>query len=166
MQDGTNTTIEAKDRLRSLLEDMRRACRTLPSEYFYKGTADFVLREGQFFEPAPLPKNIGRKEIRQCFRNAREIAVSKGLPYVEGFALSDSLFPQKHAWNIDSQGLVIDTTWVPVDATGLLVGRAYMGVVFSHREILEWTGSLIDNWENGWPLLRKPWKPRASTSEP
>jgi len=137
--------------LRFLIEDLNRTGGKLPATYFYTGPMDFLLREGRFFEPAPLPGTIARKEIRQCFRNARRVTRAKGFSYVEGFALSmGSSFPHKHAWNIDSLDRVVDTTWIPV-------GTAYFGVVFSYRDTLR-PGSLIDDWENGWPLLLRPFR--------
>jgi hypothetical protein len=134
--------------LRASLETMRSASGKLRKGYFYTGPADFVLREGQFFRPKPLSRQTCRLEIRRCFENARLVSTAYGFPYVEGYALHESKIPLLHAWNLGNDGSVIDTTWRPV-------GRAYLGVVFSAIEMAKWRGSLIDNWKNGWPLLRK-----------
>jgi hypothetical protein len=134
--------------LRSALETLRNASGKLPTRYSYTGPADFVLREGRFFEPKSLPVKIKYRKSRRCFHNARQVIRAHGFSYVEGYALHENDIPFLHAWNLDDDGCVVDTTWVPV-------GRAYLGVIFSPSDILKWKGSLIDNWENRWPLLRK-----------
>jgi hypothetical protein len=135
--------------LRSNVETLKGVSGKLPRRYyFYSGPADFVLREGEFFKPAPLPKKIKAQTIRLCFHNSLLISIGHGFRYVEGYALHKGKIPVLHAWNIDSDGFVIDTTWRPI-------GRAYLGVVLPIVCSLNWKGSLIDDWENGWPLLRK-----------
>ena len=58
-----------------------------------------------------------------------------------------SLIPVHHAWCVDAEDRVIDATW-PEE------GAAYMGIVFDPWE-LEGGKSVIDNWEDRWPLLRR-----------
>jgi hypothetical protein len=134
--------------LRSSVESLRNASGKLRKEYFYTGPPDFILREGQFFRPKPLPRKIRRQASGRCFHNALLTSISRGFPYVEGYALHSGKIPVLHAWNLDNDGFVIDTTWRPI-------GRSYLGVVLPVADALKWEGTLIDNWEYGWPLLRK-----------
>jgi hypothetical protein len=142
----------ADTRLRSSVEMLRNSSGKLPNGYCYANPADFVLREGRFFMPKPLPGKIPRGKLGLCFRNALSTSTEHGLPYVEGYALYSGTLPTLHAWNIDTEGGVIDTTW-------RLVGEAYLGVILPRTEVLKWRGPLIDNWANGWPLLREKHNP-------
>ena len=130
-----------------------------PAQFYYRGLPDFVLREGQFFEPRPLPKGIGHLEISHCYKNAFRTALEERCFYVEGYAISSSLdFPVLHAWNLDSEGFVVDRTWNPH-------GRVYLGVIFPLELIPRKRGmqyAVIDNWEHGFPILRRPWDGAAS----
>ena len=71
-----------------------------PKQFHYQGIADFILREGQFFEHRPLPAGIDFWEIRHCYKNAFWTALQEGFSYVERYAISSSLgLPMLHAWN-------------------------------------------------------------------
>ena len=61
-----------------------------PNQFYYQGMPDFILREGQFFEPRPLPAGIDHLEIRHCYKNAFQTALEESFVYVEGYALSAS----------------------------------------------------------------------------
>jgi hypothetical protein len=144
----------------SALEDMRYFCgKGLPG-YHYQGIGDFVLREGRFFEPQPLPSGVRRRPIQQCFRNALRTTMNTGLSYVEGYALLiDSTSPLLHAWNASSDGFAVDTTWEPV-------GRIYLGVSFPLSLVRRPKGfllSVLDDWQRGWPILREPFGQRGTT---
>lgn len=71
-----------------------------------------VLKHGIAY-PAPIiarPKGIKKGKDRQCFTNAYHICIeNKGFKYIEGFALS--IIPVHHAWVLDEDGNVIETTW-------------------------------------------------------
>ncbi len=137
--------------VRSKLEAFRNFSGSLPSQYYYRCPSDFVLREGRFFDSRPLPNKIKRGPARECFRNAFLTAIARKLPYVEGYSFNSAGFPLLHAWNLDAEGCVVDTTWVPV-------GQAYFGVVLPLPLIHSLQGnSVIDDWTNGWPLLKRPW---------
>ena len=138
----------AKLKLRSALETLRNASGKLTGGYYYTGPADFILREGRFFDPKSLPTRIISGEVRRCFLNARRVTRVHGFSYVEGYALHANDIAILHAWNVDADGCVVDTTWIPS-------GKAYIGVAFPASVVTKWKGSLIDNWENGWPLLQK-----------
>lgn len=95
-----------------------------------------VLRHGQSFpvreRDYPVPE-----EERKCFKYAQNIAMERGLGYVEGFALGNQTFRGAspggiaffHAWCIEWDGAVYDPQWTNY-------GAAYFGIEFS-REYLE-----------------------------
>lgn len=87
--------------------------------------------------------------IKECFRNAYLLAVEHNLIYYEGYAMG--VIPVLHAWCLDKDFHVIDTTWE--------TGTEYFGVFFSikyvSKVLLERKSyGVIDNWEMKWPLLR------------
>jgi hypothetical protein len=148
------TPTDTQGMLRSSLETAQSFSGSLPSQYHYRCPRDFALREGQFFEPRQLPKEIDRGIPNECFRNAFLAALNRKLPYVEGYALdsSQSSLPILHAWNLDRDGCVVDTTWETV-------GSAYLGTIFPLPALCDTRGrSTIDDWQNRWPLLREPWR--------
>ena len=153
-----------RDQFRSHLakeRDLMRGCLKNPSQFHYLGIADFLLREGQFFEPRPLPAGVDYLEISHCYKNAFRTAVEENFVYVEGYAVSDSDTPTLHAWNLDADGFVVDRTWNPH-------GRVYLGVVFPLAIVPRKRGRqypVIDDWEHGYPILKKAWDGEAAIKE-
>jgi len=121
-------------------------------------------------------------EPKLCFRTAlllTLLADSDRIVYVEGFALSRSL-PVPHAWVL-LDGKLVDLTWsVRDEATkdfldGLPAqedlldrilgvtpkGWKYFGVKFQRKMVREYfdevdeVGSIIEDWERGFPLLKQ-----------
>src|SRR5258708_36423613 len=123
-----------------------------PSQFYYQGMPDFILREGQFSEPRPLPAGIDHLEIRHCYKNAFQTALEESFVYVEGYALSASHnLPLLHAWNLDAEGFVVDRTWNPY-------GRVYFGAVFPLAVVRVKKGKhypVIVDWGKGYPILRR-----------
>ena len=71
----------------------------------------FVLRNGTAGTWQPLPDGMQMGEQKQCFMNAAQLTLHAGLRYVEGFCYVARLpIPIHHAWNLDEDGRVIDTT--------------------------------------------------------
>lgn len=136
--------------LRTYVERARNFAGQLPTQYHYRNVYDFVLREGRFFEPQPRPEQITLRHIGECFRNAFLTMMRTGLQYAEGYALSSRKIPVLHAWNVDAEGAVIDTTWEPV-------GSIYFGIVFPPSIVERAQTSVLDDFEGGWPLLRESW---------
>src|SRR5260370_41935925 len=141
--------------LRSYLEQVRDFAGQLPTKYCYRNVYDFVLREGRFFEQQPRPDSITLRHIGECFRNAFLTMMRTGLQYAEGYAVTGSKHPVLHAWNVDAEGLVIDSTWEPV-------GSIYLGIVFPPSIVERAQTSVLDDFESGWPVLRESW---AATEE-
>jgi len=148
--------------LKQILRTRFQANPCKPHCWFYYGFYDFVLREGRFFTPRPRPADSRQGAAEEPFLNSLMNAAAQQLEYVEGYAVQESLsIPVLHAWNSDSQGLVIDTTWDPP-------GVAYLGVVIPRTLVFAASddegriGSSIDNWRQDWPLLRRPWNKTLS----
>ena len=121
-------------------------------ELKYYNFYHFVHANGRSFVPCPLSKPYKRLTAKECFYNSREMAGDYDLVYVEGFALGHAGDPVHHAWNVQKgSNLVIDTTWGDT-------GTDYFGVPFNLDYVLRVGTSLIDNPEDGYPLLRKETK--------
>lgn len=164
------TTIEVNS-LREYLEIhvMAREKFGLKTNMAYTCLEDFVLQHGtEFTEISPDQPVSGRarnryqpRMLKGCFHNAYCAAVaSRGrLRYAEGYA-DGSFMPVHHAWNIDPEGRVVDTTWCHGDSERLPgPGKAYMGLVFPIEYVRQIRTSdncsIIDQWQRGWPLLQK-----------
>lgn len=151
---------------------MARKRFSLKMDLFYICMEDFVLQEGVGFrevspwQPSERGTNRYRPRIpRQCFDNSYKAATaSRGrLRYVEGYA-DGGIFPVPHAWNIDEEDRIVDTTWCGDGAergvfTRPTIGRAYIGVVIDLDYVRSMrtndNTSMIDRWEEGWPLLQQ-----------
>jgi hypothetical protein len=118
-------------------------------EFKYGSIEEFVLKNGEYMQPWPLPEHIKFGESKMCFMNAFQVAESHGLEYVEGYAVS--IIPTMHAWCIGEDGHVVDPTW-----NG---GTEYYGVRFPlefvRKTILrKETWGVLDDYKSGYPLLK------------
>lgn len=113
----------------------------------------FVLEYGWWYEPVEPPTEIKRATVGECHKNATDLMLTyNSLIYCEGYALfKPGSQPTLHAWVTDGNGRAIDNTWPQP-------GVAYAGVPFRGL-FVSMTGlknhatiSLIDNWQNGYPL--------------
>ena len=112
-------------------------------------------------------------EMKQCFSNAQLLIVhddSDELIYHEGYAVGLTI-AVPHGW-VTINGKVVDLTWkletpasrslLPEHPVGELPdGYEYVGFPVENREYLlhriqhrEVVGSLLDDWEGNYPLLR------------
>lgn len=128
----------------------------LPEGMNYYGVEDYLLERGRWFVPMPLPEGTTPGLPKQCFHNSLALARVRKLRYIEGYALG--VFPVLHAWNADARGRVIDVTWTGGRARAPL-GTAYFGVEFplaQVRRALKDESTVLDDWRQGFPLLREP----------
>ena len=64
-----------------------------------------------------------------CFSNTLHLCIADpSLTYVEGYA--GAIIPIHHAWALDAEGRVIDTTWDDPE------GRSYLGIPFQTDYVL------------------------------
>ena len=114
----------------------------------YSCMEDFILHNGREMQVNPTVKTLRRGKMKECFKNAYELALHEGLIYCEGYALS--IIPTLHAWCIDKDGNVIDPTWTD--------GKEYFGIPFDLEivsKIILKRGKfgIIDSWDIGFPFL-------------
>ena len=128
-------------------------------KFEYSCMEDFVIKNGRWFTPSPLPKKIRSGQIKECFKNALMTSFEYDLTYVEGFAVADKCpIPIYHAFCV-KDNKVIDPTWCET-----LVGDFYFGVPFNKKYLNKLVSKgfycVIDDWKNRWPLLRgkKGWE--------
>lgn len=98
----------------------------------------------------------GQGTPKQCFHNSIELVQTcPELTYCEGYATSSAVgfLPIHHAWCLTPDGAVFDITATCLDE--------YFGVPFRNEIALKhhelWAkknGSLLDHWQDSWPLLR------------
>lgn len=154
----------ALEQIRNLKEQTPR-----PNEWVYTSPEQFVLEHGEWWDYEPLPLEYEFGAPRTCFANAIVLCVlHPELTYVEGYGMMiDIGLPIHHAWNVDPDGRVIDSTWRAIyDDTNERVpipgGAAYCGVRFSFGRADDacWEGdaAILDDWKRGWPILREPWQ--------
>jgi hypothetical protein len=115
-----------------------------------------------------------RFRAQECFMNSQEVLFddeTERLTYVEGFAWTHTLFPVLHGW-LAINDKVVDVTLPPTtrreasrkeprQVLGEFDGRSYFGVPFDKTYVAERKlatrgfGSLLDDLEHGYPLLRQ-----------
>jgi hypothetical protein len=101
-----------------------------PSEK-WSSIEQLILEQGRVWKSQPYSGFRGTKKA--CFKNATHMAMYGGETYVEGIALGKAIIPIHHAWCIDKQGLVIDSTWERPEQT------IYCGIPFKTAFVLETT---------------------------
>jgi hypothetical protein len=139
---------------RELLKQLQEMAAANPVRdgYAYANVADYVLRHGVWYRPAPLPEDVEEGTAGKCFYHAYALA-DRGYHYVEGFAYSLYLGTLHHAWVAkDRKRSAIDPTWSN--------GKAYLGIRLN-ASLREWEQSnryywpVIGNVDEGFPLLKK-----------
>jgi hypothetical protein len=132
--------------------------------WLYRGPADYLLQQGQFFEPQSATHGMPVGIPRYCYANAYRFAQISGgtLRYAEGVGRTSS--PRgsihDHAWCVDEDGRVVDPTWGgPLQPPA---GAAYFGAIFDldlvgrARKGQKASASVLDDWRNNYPLLQNP----------
>lgn len=154
LADGTKVMRCLKDYLSFVVEAHRTLGPkpTVPDGFKYCCMEDFILSAGSDFIPKKLPEDIPRGVIKMCYQNTFDLCMrNPELIYCEGYALG-SIMPVMHAWASTKTREVIDATWPEV-------GSEYVGLPFKFDYVRECmleseTYGVIDNWGQGYPLLR------------
>jgi hypothetical protein len=139
----------------ALLRQLRIKDSTNAKNILKRTSCQFVLEYGWFYEPASVPKAVKMASEGECYNNALILALTDpSLIYVEGFTASEGGVRIHHAWVTDGRGRAIDITWAAQ-------GAVYIGVPFKSGFVSlmglknKGVGSPLDDWENGYPLLRE-----------
>jgi len=120
----------------------------------YRSDFEFVLRHGIEF-PIAAVQPRKRMPIKRCFYNSYLAAITHGLRYCEGWALTSRVpLAVHHAWNLNDAGEVVEYTWKD--------GAAYLGVEFSIARAADAivnsdSGAVLDDWRRHHPILQQPW---------
>lgn len=87
----------------------------------------FLWKHGRNFPARAEDHNYPKGEPNSCFNNAWNLAMlHPELTYCEGYAMS--VIPMHHAWCVNRQGEVIETTWDEH-------GADYFGVAFKTEAV-------------------------------
>lgn len=131
--------------------------RKRPEGFGYSCAEGYVLENGRAWEPQELPAEFQalRGQQKECFKNAADPVFNfdERVRYVEGFAMAEGLpLAIHHAWLVDEHDRVLEVTWPEA-------GTEYFGVEFGYDKLAETALArecygVIDNPEEGWPLLR------------
>ena len=172
--------------MKSMLEMRNNSnLRTRPG-YYYSSIEDFLKKEGTFYKSQKLTKSeleyvskairdlYFTPKVKQCFFNSQMLVLSdreNKLVYSEGLGFC-GLIPMLHGW-VTINGKVIDLTWKTNGNKGeYVIGKlpkdyAYCGVKIDKGKMgkkLYKAGksiSFIDNWEEGFPLLKNKFNGRC-----
>lgn len=148
-----------EDYLKQMI-DVRKQMNVNFGDSKYICQEQFILENGIICQPSTfLPKQYQAGIIKECFRNAALLALNhKELIYCEGYALSKKTLPIAiyHAWCVTSDFEVVDNTWK--------YGAEYFGVPFKKDFLMSQliknkNYGLIDNYQDGWPLVRGIYEP-------
>ena len=147
--------------------------------YHYNGPADFILKEGTQFKSEPLTEDEQRIvdkmtwlttqfKMKECFYNAQSLAQAlNDVDYVEGYLFS-GFIPIEHGWNTIN-GKVIDFTMYHQNNNKPILGVIpdgweYFGVPLPTDKVRNYWAEhgmsepLIQNWREGYPMLKEPYK--------
>lgn len=175
------------DELKQFLEQMDWMAEQMDRPDSFEG---YVLREGRSYESQELTPDemayvlaISKRmqfPIKQCYYNSQMLLTMRDhenrLTYVEGFC-AHAVIPVLHGW-LEIGGKVVDVTMRTKNLAkrrqlkdrvlgSWSDGRQYWGVRFDREYVVgrmidrRAAGSLIDDWEGRFPLLRRerPEKP-------
>lgn len=153
--------LEDTSSLESYLRSMaqRYSGNARAKDLVYGSYEDFVLKNGREWTITANSFKGKRAKAKDCYRNAYQLTLGKGLTYCEGWALH--VIPIEHAWCIDDQGNVVDPTWSS--------GESYFGVAFKTSAVLRAateTGvyGLFGDYKRKHPILRGEFGTREDLS--
>jgi hypothetical protein len=149
---------EGKRSLEAYLKMVKKVRGSARDGYEYAGPEDFLLRHGKWYDWKPWRRDLSRGQTKACFGNSIILAAEHNWKYVEGYAMAHigkgGLFPTLHAWNLDENDKLLDSTW-------LNTGVAYFGVEFSveRAEAATWEGDacVLEDWHRECSIFKQVW---------
>jgi hypothetical protein len=150
----------------------------------YTSVVDYILDRGKYYQAQELSQEqldyldqvMERSGYffapRECFSNAQYALlfdVENRMAYVEGYAHGQAPIPVHHGW-LTIDGAPVEITWRDHSSnrSGPMIQPkldfAYFGVEFDRDDLArqmfekQFLGTVIDDWEAGWPELQKPRK--------
>ena len=175
--------VEIKAMLASYVEAIANSDKekNLAKEFYYINAQALLIEEGKIFESQKLSESelvvvqlakekAGKMKKGECYYNAQRMILldnSDQIEYWEGYTLIDNAaFPIMHGFNVIN-GKVIDYT-LDIDGQSILgtfpPTAQYIGIKMKKEWIIPQITSgkpcvsFIDNWAEGWPLLKMKWK--------
>ena len=148
-----------KPRLREILKQLATIC--LPKnggrrdDWAFNTLYHFVDELGSDYVGRALPDQYEFDTPKQCYSNSTILCIGYGcLTYCEGYVLPGKIpIPLAHAWCVDSDGGVVDTTLADPtgwEYCGVQIKEEYVIKILSERG---YHAGVLDNWQNRWPLL-------------
>lgn len=146
--------------IRNVARMMDQARMARGSDLRYSSNEAVLLEKGRFWTPQRRPRWARRRMMKLCYANTISLiagAWRRPLRYVEGIAYPrDGVLPVFHAWAVDSEDRVIDTTW-PDSEQAL-----YFGMPFDFRAVWAFykghpdgVGMIEGQYVIDFPLLRR-----------
>jgi hypothetical protein len=102
-----------------------------PSRIHPNELRDYLAAYGQEWQAAPLPADVERGKMGDCYKNATHAIIEHpDWRYAEGYAYTSKVpLPILHGWAVKPDGTVADPTWT--DA-----GARYFGVAYDREAYL------------------------------
>ncbi|WP_414755915.1 hypothetical protein [Anabaena sp. CCY 9910] len=157
------------DRLLAILKEQADLIDNLNtrSDFRHKSIQSLILANGKSFEKQV--KSPFKGQPKSCFENCLKALINfSRLNYCEGFAIGDDIsIAVSHAWLVNSNGEVIDPTWIGKN----FKGSTYFGVVFNNDFVIEIAqkikcyGILDNDYMNGHTLVREGFPSHALHSK-
>lgn len=116
----------------------------------YNSHEALILEEGHTFGEARLDRY---GELKECYNNTLlAVEANPGWRYCEGWAYG-GLLPVLHAWALDIDGQVVETTWHEPGAeyVGLAISNS---LVYGFLGATHYYGMLGSDYRIGFPLLK------------
>ena len=95
-----------------------------------------VLKHGQQFSIPEVvrPKWMKRGKKRQCYANSYRISTTTSWKYVEGFSVNKHGIPIQHAWVVNNENVIAETTLEKLEDEyyGIIIDENYI-----HKAMIE-----------------------------
>lgn len=142
-----------KEYLNNILNQIVTLVSGNKNELKYCCVEEFVLKNGNYYEINNKSFDIRYGEKGDCFKNALNFSMFKGLTYCEGYSLIRSI-PMLHAWCVDKDNFVVDPTWDEDMNTGIYFGVKFPSDFVWTIVIKQTVYGILDSYMAGFPCLK------------